>query len=424
MKRLAAILLVTAAMNAQSPSNSATQQPAPQPGNYIGLASCVNSGCHGSTQPLNATRILQNEYYTWLNSDRHAAAYNVLFNDRSARIAKNMRLRKKAYEESACLDCHSTNVPARLVSGHIDPEDGVQCEACHGPASGWRDEHTQPGWTHAQSVALGMIDQRDVPVRAHICGRCHIGSDTRDVDHELIASGHPQLGFELDNYSETMPAHWNPNDTHGVRAWATGQAMALRDSLSNLARHARGEKWPEFSDMSCYNCHHSLKTSGWRQERGWPGRAGLPAWSPKQWAVFRVLAGRVSPETRAQLDDEIQQVASRVARMNDPNGVAEAAEKARKTVHGLVPRIDRLSWSDADVRALMGAIASNVDVSDVHAAEQTALALQALGTSLTRRNPSLLKSPMMKSIDDLFTELQNRDDYDPGRFSEKLRALR
>ena len=93
-------------------------------------------------------------------------------------------------------------------------------------------------------------------------------------------------------------------------------------------------------------------------------------------------------------------------------------------MHAIVPRIDRLSWSDADVRALMSAIASNANVSDVHAAEQTALALQALGTSLTRRNTSLLKGPMMKSIDDLFAELQNRDDYDPVRFSEKLRALR
>ncbi|MBV8543528.1 MAG: hypothetical protein JO088_02185, partial [Acidobacteria bacterium] len=58
---------------------------AQQPGHYEGVASCVNSGCHGSTQPLNTTRILQNEYYTWLNSDRHAQAYNILFNDRSAR---------------------------------------------------------------------------------------------------------------------------------------------------------------------------------------------------------------------------------------------------------------------------------------------------------------------------------------------------
>src|SRR5688572_22336853 len=86
--------------------------PSGEPGKYVGVASCVSSGCHGSTQALNATTVLQNEYYTWLNNDRHAQAYNVLFNERSARIAKNMRIRGRAYEAKICLDCHTTNVPA------------------------------------------------------------------------------------------------------------------------------------------------------------------------------------------------------------------------------------------------------------------------------------------------------------------------
>src|SRR4051794_21432959 len=98
MKRVTILsLLITVAAAAQQPAPPAT--PASVPGHYEGLASCANSGCHGSTQPLNTTRIFQNEYYTWLNSDRHAQAYNVLFNDRSARVARNMRLKGKAYQE-------------------------------------------------------------------------------------------------------------------------------------------------------------------------------------------------------------------------------------------------------------------------------------------------------------------------------------
>ena len=74
-----------------TPVSTATPQAtAAAPGLYLGVATCANSGCHGSTQPLDASRVLQNEYYTWLNRDRHAQAYNVLFNDRSARIARNM----------------------------------------------------------------------------------------------------------------------------------------------------------------------------------------------------------------------------------------------------------------------------------------------------------------------------------------------
>ena len=70
-----------------------------------------------------------------------------------------------------------------------------------------------------------MIDLAAVPNRAHTCDRCHLGNAEKEVDHELIASGHPLLAFELDNYTESMPPHWISNsqggrDTHGARAWA------------------------------------------------------------------------------------------------------------------------------------------------------------------------------------------------------------
>jgi hypothetical protein len=397
------------------------------PGKYTGVASCANSGCHGSTQPLNASRVLQNEYYTWLNTDRHALAYNILFSDRSARIVRNMRLARRPYEEKVCLDCHTTNVSAPTVAGQIDKEDGVQCEACHGPAGGWRAEHTEEGWTHAQSVARGMIDLKHMPTRAHRCNSCHLGNADKEVDHELIASGHPVLAFELDNYAASMPPHWKRNEANdGVRAWAVGQAMKFRDSLGNLSRHARGDEWPEFSDMSCYNCHHALKGSAARQERGWPDRAGLPSWSPQHWAIMRLIISRVSPQTREQLDPLVAQLARGVARMNDPAGVAATADRARTLVHEIVPRIDAVRWNDSDIRALMSAIAGDrtfVERADVFAAEQAALSLQSLASALTRRDPKLLRGAMVKSIDALFEELQNRDDFDPARFAAKLGAV-
>jgi hypothetical protein len=423
------VLMTAAVAIAQQPSNPAIQQPASVPGHYEGVASCVNSGCHGSTEPLNAAHILQNEYYTWLTRDRHAQAYNILFNERSARVARNMRLKGKAYQENVCLDCHTTNIPARLVSGKVDVEDGVQCEACHGPASGWRAEHTQAGWTHEQSVARGMTDLRNLPTRASGCLSCHLGNDKKEVDHELIASGHPILAFELDNYTEMAP-HWRRDstaNTHGARAFAVGQAAAFSQSLDNLAHHARGEKWPEFSDLSCINCHHSLENSGWRQERGWPSRAGLPSWSPQHWAVLRLIVGRANPAARATLDNDVQILAVRVSKMNDSNGVLQAANEARRAIGNVTPQIAALSWKEDDVRALMRTITGETDFilnSDVHSAEQTALALQSLAATLTRNNPRLLKSPMTEAIDALFEEVKNRERYEPSRFVQKLGALR
>ncbi|HET7710330.1 MAG TPA: multiheme c-type cytochrome, partial [Thermoanaerobaculia bacterium] len=383
-----------------------------RPGTYAGVASCINSGCHGSTQPLQATRVLQNEYFTWLNRDPHSQAYNVLFNAKSARIARNMRLRRSAYQETLCLDCHSTNVPANAVSGRIDLEDGVQCEACHGPAGGWRSEHAQSGWTHQQSVARGAIDLRNVQTRARVCLACHQGNERAEVDHELIAAGHPILPFELDNYTATMPPHWHQDKathgaskaTHGASAWAIGQLAAFRQSLENLARHARGPEWPEFSDMSCHNCHHSLEGSEWRQERGWPDRAGLPSWTPQRWAVLRLLVANTSPALRGRLDPLIQQLSLKVARMNDPQGVARLADAAREAIAGAVSQLERREWNDREVRALIGAIASDeafMSQADVHTAEQVALSLQALAAALTRRDPTLMRGGLMEAIDNL-----------------------
>ncbi|HEX7828022.1 MAG TPA: multiheme c-type cytochrome [Thermoanaerobaculia bacterium] len=433
MKRIALVLVLAAAtLLAQQPATPPptppqAQEPAPAPpGHYVGVASCVNSGCHGSTEPLDSSPVLQNEYYTWLNNDRHAGAYNVLFSDRSARIVRNMRLKKRAYEETLCLDCHTSNIPTTAVSGAVDVEDGIQCEICHGPASGWRAEHTEEGWTHEQSVARGMIDLRHIEQRAQVCVACHTGNGKKEVDHELIASGHPILAFELDNYTESMPPHWTPNrDTHGPRAWAVGQVVKFTQSLDNTARHARGDEYPEFSDMSCYNCHHELKNSAARQQRGWPDRAGLPAWSPQHWAVLRLIIGRVSPQAKSELDPIVAQLARGVARMNDPNGVAANAERARRIVAPLASKVDAQRWNESDVRALMGAVIDDPLVTtDVHSAEQAALALQSLASVLTRRNPRMLRGPMIQSIDDLFEEVKSRDDYDPARFAEKLASVK
>ncbi|HVS33754.1 MAG TPA: multiheme c-type cytochrome [Thermoanaerobaculia bacterium] len=437
MKRLipgaVVALLLIASVAAQQPATTPPPAPTATPpagtvGKYVGVASCVNSGCHGSTEPLNQTRALQNEYYTWLNNDRHAQAYNVLFNNVSARIAKNMRLRRRAYEEKMCLDCHTTNVAASQVVGNIDPEDGVQCEACHGPASGWRDEHTQLGWTHADSVRRGLNDLRDVSRRGEQCLTCHLGNASKEVDHDLIAAGHPILAFELDNYTESMPPHWTAGrESHGLRAWAVGQVVKFRDSLDNVARHARGDKWPEFADMSCYNCHHGLKASTWRQERGWPDRPGLPAWSPQHWAALRILIARISPQVRNELDPVVRDLSIAVARMNNRDAIVTSAQRARRLVEPLVARAEAISWNDADVRTMMRAIADDREfilASDVHAAEQAALSLQSLSTTLTRRDRRLLRSTMTRAIDALFEELESRDDYDPARFAQKLQAVR
>ena len=142
---------------------------------------------------------------------------------------------------------------------------------------------------------------------------------------------------------------------------------------------------------------------------------------------------RCSPELAGELGNEqhrqpaVRDLGRGVSRMNDPAGVANNADKARTVVESILPKVDAVRWTDTDIRALMRAITDDRDfilASDVHAAEQHALALQSLNSALTRRNPRLLRGPLTKSIDALFDEIANRDDYEPSRFVEKLSAVR
>src|SRR3954471_18828492 len=75
------------------------EPPPPQAGSYMGPASCASSNCHGAVRPRRVFDVLQNEHFTWLRGGaRHYTAWRVLFNARSATIARNLGLASPAAE--------------------------------------------------------------------------------------------------------------------------------------------------------------------------------------------------------------------------------------------------------------------------------------------------------------------------------------
>lgn len=406
-------------------------------GLYVGAPSCGTSNCHGSVRPRRVFDVLQNEYFTWLKQDPHATrAFRVLFNEQSRIIARNLGLAQAPSETRACLDCHAMAIPADLQARRLDVEDGISCEGCHGPASGWIRSHTASDWSYAQSVEAGMTDLRDLSTRARVCLSCHQGDGSKSVDHDLIAAGHPELVFELDNYSEQMPAHWMPfadkrntegvRDTHGVRAWAVGQAASFRQGLDLLSRRARSGRWPEFSEMSCNACHHSLAEERWRSIR-YPDRPGLPRWSPARWAVLRHLVEAVAPEARPGLALDVERLARQVARISTPPAeVAQTAERMSRAldgIDGVIARLDRAPWDDAQVRRLLLAVADDsafLAGADRQSAEQAYLALHSLTGRLLSRDPRLARSGLPATLEAMNREFDHPNDWKPDRFNGQL----
>ena len=115
---------------------------------YVGVPSCSARACHGADSPVIESRLLRNEYTTWIERDPHAIAFSVLFGERAQRIEKNLASESTApvaaQNDPRCVACHcAPQVAAQpaLVNRRID---GVGCEACHGLARAWIDTHTAP----------------------------------------------------------------------------------------------------------------------------------------------------------------------------------------------------------------------------------------------------------------------------------------
>lgn len=405
-------------------------------GKYNGAGGCAASSCHGSIQSKTATRVPQNEYSIWAGQDKHARAYQVLSNPVSVRIGKILKLDHPPNQTPRCLACHALSVPLEQRAETFDITDGVSCESCHGPASGWLGQHTVKDWPHERSVKeLGMIDLRDVAVRAHICLHCHLGNPEKSVDHELIAAGHPDLTFELNLFSSVMPRHWkDPRDAPwlGTKELAVGQAMQLRDGLNRLARRARSSVWPEFAEADCFACHHSLTKpeDSWRlvSEDYYSGRkAGVPPWNSSRYVVFRYVAKEVDAAAADQLDSEIASLGGVMNQLSgDREKIAASAERAAALTHTLAGELDDRSYDGPFTLRVMRRVAADaVPISEQgqRAAEQAAMALDSL-FAVYKQNVSLPNERELRTaIDQLFQQLDNPSAYNAPRFAAQMQKV-
>src|SRR5277367_6307094 len=139
-RRLAVAGALVAAAGLWQQGAAQTPPPVPQFGDttHLGVTTCSGSTCHGAIEPFRKSNVAQNEYITWLQKDKHARAYKVLFDERSVRIARNLGL-PNAHTAEICLNCHADNPAHR--GRQFQLSDGVGCEACHGGAAGWLGTH-------------------------------------------------------------------------------------------------------------------------------------------------------------------------------------------------------------------------------------------------------------------------------------------
>jgi hypothetical protein len=326
------------------------EAPAPSPvGKYRGTASCASTACHNGNEPSGSTG---SEYTTWANKDRHARAYEVLFNATSRQIIKQLGEAKPAHQNVRCLNCHVHPGSDAFLKDEREASrflaDGVGCEACHGPAEKWLTAHYAPEWkdvTPAKKKEFGMRDTKDLVTRAEVCVTCHVGGADGDVNHDLIAAGHPRLSFEYAAYHANLPKHWpyakEVKDRPDIEAelWLIGQAVSARAALKLLEHRAADKEkpWPEFAEYDCFACHHDLSDQAWRrEEKRVKGRLGKPAWGTWYFALGDVVAGK----DRAFPEKSVEELCGLMATLRpDCNEVGAKAGEAAKALDGWLPAL-------------------------------------------------------------------------------------
>jgi len=425
-----------------------TPRAATEPQKYIGPGSCAATSCHGSVKPVADSRILQTEYTTWILRDKHSRAYQALTGEVGERMARILKLGAKAEESPKCLVCHALYTTPEQRGRAYEISEGVSCENCHGPASAWLGPHTTRDWRHEESVALGMHDTRDVIHRTEKCLQCHLGSREKFVDHEMIAAGHPDLYFELDSFSAVMPRHWkepresaagkpaeDPNWV-GVRDWSVGQAVQLRAAIERLTWRAKNERsdkkdvWPEYSELSCIACHHSLGPAkdSWRQRHEYAGRRpGEPAWNASRYLVFRILAKQVDAAAAQELDRRLAAVSDEMSKLNpDRNVVVAAATSAAPVALRFAERLAGMSYDAAIALRTMQGItqdAENISLGDERAAEQATMALDSLYIAYSKQGTPRNAPEVRTAINGLFQQLENPSSYNADQFASSLSRI-
>jgi len=435
----------------------------PSPGGdgpaWVGTGSCAATACHGGRrEPLD---LKGSEYSFWGAYDPHNRAFSVLYEDHSKRIEKNLKKvadveEARPFENDLCLKCHVhqdyDSRDRRLQSAEFAMADGVGCESCHGPASGYLAPHVEAGWRgltdRRKLEGFGMRPTRDLLARGRICAECHVGQGSADVNHDLIAAGHPRLNFEYGSQLAKVPKHWRDRDDrarhtdHEAKVWALGQILSARASLDLLESRARRAipedstvPWPEFAELSCFSCHHDLAPAPRLRPDDRPGSAPWGSWYlPQAGTMASNFLGSEVPAL-APLRDLMARTPGA-----DPAVVARNARAASDELGRRADAINRGLIRPADVRSLLAdALKDDPEAGplDWDRAAQRYLAIVALDKALAEVDPRFLGPVVRSGLDRMLADLDlparvvprgplfdNPRRHDPARVRDDLRAVR
>jgi Cytochrome c554 and c-prime len=459
-RRALALLICVAASSLIEPAEA--EEPTPV---WVGTGSCSATSCHkGRREPLD---LKGSEYDFSAAYDPHTRAYQVLYDDRSRVILKNLKdlenveniEKARTITNDLCLRCHvyqgfDSKAPKTRAVGFA-LEDGVGCEVCHGAAEKWLVPHTRGWWKgltqDQKQVGFGLYPTKDLLARGKKCAECHVGNGTAEVNHDLVAAGHPRLNFEYGGQLAKLPKHWRINDDkarnpdYEAKVWALGQVLAAKASLDLLESRAlrslsdEATPWPELAEYSCFSCHHDLAEPN-RAQLGLtsPGRPGELPWGTWYLPMTRAvgISGLDSDSPGSPLGD-LRKAMARPA--PDASLVVQRSRAASDELARIADSINRGRIAPSEARSMLArALKAGEEGQplDWDRAAQQYLAIVALDKALAEYDPRYSDPTVRAGLErilkglDLPKQVDRRGGifdspyrYDPRKVGEDLRTL-
>ncbi|MCZ7648597.1 MAG: cytochrome c family protein [Planctomycetota bacterium] len=411
---LFAVLAALGALSLPGLNVERTVQADPKGIKYTGAGACAAAACHGSPTPKEAKATRHNENTIWSSKDRHAKAYTSLVKEESKKIGEALKIADVTKSER-CLNCHGLSgihvgesvhrVPIKaeeIVAKGYNVEDGVSCDACHGPAEKYLAPHQEAGWTDKQRAAgamklydeWGLFDTKDLKMRANTCLSCHL-----KIDADMIQAGHPELPFELNVYSSDEEwIHWRDTKPwFGAKAWAMGQAISLREAAHQLSERVEQK-----------------------------AREDLIVDSYAQVIAHALMARQVAHSAdKAAFDAMDKHLKDAHDNWKDPAKLAAAMKALAAAANGLGDTLDKAEVGEEQTKAWRLGVAAEGEVAGnvgFRAAEQLATSITSLSMVMDKQDKGDAdqRAPTM---DKVYEVLGTRADFDKKKFIPAAKTL-
>jgi len=150
---------------------------------YTGVKACKM--CHKKAEK-------GDQFQKWTDSP-HAKAYEKLGTPEAKAVAAKLGI-DDPQKSGKCLKCHSTayNLTEEIKSTDIPVEEGVSCEACHGPGKNYKVMSVMKDRT--QAIANGMV----YPAKEKSCTLCHNEQNPTWNPERYTTKDGKKTGFDAD----------------------------------------------------------------------------------------------------------------------------------------------------------------------------------------------------------------------------------